>query len=59
MRSVTPKPVTVGWKIEGYRLVRSGLSGEETIAVNGLVRIRPGIKVTPQATTLPPVAQPK
>ena len=57
--AVSPKPVTVGSKIDGYRLVRAGLTGEETIAVNGLVRIRPGIKVTPQATTLPPVAQPK
>lgn len=54
--AVTPKPVVVGSKIDGYRLIRSGLTGEETIVVNGIVRIRPGIKVTPQPTTLPPVA---
>lgn len=57
--TVTPKPVTLGQKIDGYRLVRSGLDGSETIAINGLVRIRPGVKVTPQATTLPPVAATK
>ncbi|NLH79764.1 MAG: efflux RND transporter periplasmic adaptor subunit [Phyllobacteriaceae bacterium] len=56
--SVTPKPVTVGPKIDGYRLVRSGLDGSETIVINGLVRIRPGVKVTPKATTLPSTAQP-
>ncbi|MCE1236651.1 MAG: efflux RND transporter periplasmic adaptor subunit [Hyphomicrobiales bacterium] len=54
--ALTPKPVVVGPKIDGYRLVRSGLTGEETIVVNGLVRIRPGVKVTPQPTTLPAVA---
>lgn len=58
--SVTPKPVTIGPKIDGYRLVRSGLDGSETIVINGLMRIRPGVKVTPKATTLPPTAtQPK
>ena len=54
--AVTPKPVVVGPKIDGYRLIRSGLTGEETVVVNGVVRIRPGVKVTPQPTTLPPVA---
>ena len=54
--SVTPRPVVVGPKIDGYRLVRSGLTGDETIAINGTVRIRPGVKVTPKPTTLPPVA---
>ncbi len=52
--SVTPRPVTLGTLVDGYRLVRSGLKGDETVVVNGLVRIRPGIKVTPQMTTLPP-----
>lgn len=54
--AVTPKPVVVGPKIDGYRLIRSGLTSEDTIVVNGIVRIRPGVKVTPQPTTLPPVA---
>ena len=57
--AVTPKPIVPGPKIDGYRLIRSGLDGSESIVVNGIVRIRPGIKVTPQPTTLPPVAATK
>ncbi|MDK9694778.1 MAG: efflux RND transporter periplasmic adaptor subunit [Siculibacillus sp.] len=53
--STTPRPVAPGPKIDGWRLIRSGLDGSETIAVNGIVRIRPGVKVTPQMVTLPPV----
>jgi RND family efflux transporter MFP subunit len=52
--AVTPRPVVLGPKIDGYRLVRRGLDGSETIVVNGLVRIRPGVKVTPQPIDLPP-----
>lgn len=54
--AVTPKPVVLGPKIDGYRLIRSGIDGSETIVINGIVRIRPGVKVTPQLVTLPPVA---
>ena len=45
-----------GSRIDGYRLVLSGLTGDETIIVSGLLRVRPGAKVTPKMTTLPPVA---
>ena len=55
--SVTMRPVRTGPRIDGYRVIRSGLKGDETIVVNGVVRIRPGIKVTPQMTTLPPVKE--
>lgn len=54
--SLTAKPVVPGPKIDGYRLIRTGLDGSENVIVNGLARIRPGIKVTPQPTQLPPVA---
>lgn len=53
--STSPRPVVPGPKIDGWRVIRSGLDGSETIAVNGLVRIRPGVKVTPQMVTLSPV----
>jgi hypothetical protein len=46
--------VVPGPKIDGWRLIRYGLDGSETIAVNGIVRIRPGVKVTPQRVELPP-----
>ena len=57
--SVAPKPIVQGPKIDGYRLIRSGLDGSEKVVVNGVVRIRPGIRVTPQPTELPPVAATK
>jgi RND family efflux transporter MFP subunit len=52
--SVTLQPVRVGSLVDGYRVIREGLTGEETIVVNGLMRVRPGVKVAPQITTLPP-----
>ena len=48
--------ITLGPRIDGYRVVLGGLTGEETIIVNGLLRVRPGVKVTPKEMTLPPVA---
>ena len=55
--SVSMRPVRPGPRIDGYRVIRAGLKGDETIVVNGIVRVRPGIKVTPQMTTLPPVRE--
>ncbi len=53
--SVIPKPVTPGPKVDGWRVIRGGLDGTETVVVNGIARIRPGAKVAPTAVTLPPV----
>jgi RND family efflux transporter MFP subunit len=50
-------PVRTGPRIDGYRVIREGLKGDETVVVNGLVRVRPGMPVTPQMTTLPPVRE--
>ncbi|KAB0266487.1 efflux RND transporter periplasmic adaptor subunit [Microvirga brassicacearum] len=55
--SVSIRPVRPGPKIDGYRVIRTGLKGDETIVVNGIVRVRPGIKVAPQMTTLPPIRE--
>lgn len=52
--NVTPKVVRPGPRIDGYRVIREGLTGEEMIVVDGLMRVRPGVKVTPKPTTLPP-----
>jgi membrane fusion protein, multidrug efflux system len=54
--TVTMQPVRIGSRVDGYRVIREGLKGDETVVVNGLVRVRPGIKVTPKMTTLPPTA---
>jgi RND family efflux transporter MFP subunit len=51
------KPVRIGPRIDGYRVIRDGLTGNETVVVNGLVRVRPGAPITPQMTTLPPTRE--
>ena len=51
---VSAKPIRLGPKLHGYRVVREGLTGDETIVIKGLMRVRPGAKVTPQMVTLPP-----
>jgi hypothetical protein len=53
--AVNSTVVRPGPRIDGYRLIRSGLTGDETIVVAGLQRVRPGAKVTPQRQELPPV----
>jgi len=55
--SVATRSVRLGPRIDGYRVIRSGLKGDETVVINGLARIRPGIKVTPQMSTLPPIRE--
>jgi RND family efflux transporter MFP subunit len=55
--AVNSTVVRPGPRIDGYRLIRSGLTGDETIVVAGLQRVRPGAKVTPQRQELPPVRQ--
>ena len=42
------KPVVLGPEVEGLRVVRSGLTGDEQVIVNGVVNARPGSKVSPQ-----------
>ncbi|MBB4291519.1 RND family efflux transporter MFP subunit [Rhizobium leguminosarum] len=51
--TVTTKPVRPGPRLFGYRAIREGLNGDENLIVNGLMRARPGSKVTPEMTTLP------
>ena len=50
---VSTKPVRPGPRLYGYRVIREGLDGTETIIVNGLMRARPGSTITPQMTELP------
>ncbi|WP_131195717.1 efflux RND transporter periplasmic adaptor subunit [Lichenihabitans psoromatis] len=55
---VTTRVVRTGPRIDGYRVIRDGLKGDETIVVNGLMRVRPGIEVQPKMTELPPSRDP-
>ncbi|MDR7143987.1 efflux RND transporter periplasmic adaptor subunit [Rhizobium sp. BE258] len=51
--TVSTKPVRPGPRLYGYRAIREGMDGTETIVVNGLMRARPGSKITPQLIELP------
>jgi len=42
------RPVELGPLVDGLRVVRSGLKPGDTIVVNGLLRVRPGMQVNPQ-----------
>ena len=46
-KTVAYRPVQPGRLVDGLRVIRSGLKGGEQIVVNGLQRVRPGMKVTP------------
>ncbi len=43
--------VTLGPVIDGLRVVTSGLMADDRVVVNGLMRARPGAKVTPELST--------
>jgi hypothetical protein len=43
-----PKFVTLGPSVEGLRVISSGLEPDDRVVINGLMRARPGSKVTPQ-----------
>ncbi len=52
--TVSPRNIKIGSKVDGYRVVESGLNGAETIVIAGLTRVKPGIKVQPTRKDLPP-----
>ncbi len=52
--TASAREVRTGGKIDGYRIVRKGLDGSETIVISGLTRVRPGAKLTPERKDLPP-----
>ena len=54
--TIAMRPIRPGPRIDGYRVIRSGLEGTETVVINGLMRVRPGQRVTPKPIELPPVA---
>ena len=46
--TVAPKIVRPGPTYDGLRIVRDGLEASDRIIINGLIRARPGARVTPQ-----------
>jgi multidrug efflux system membrane fusion protein len=54
---VTPKYVTLGQVLpDGLRVIKDGLGPDDRVIVNGLLRARPGQKVTPQEQGAAPPA---
>jgi multidrug efflux system membrane fusion protein len=53
---VQPKYVTLGQLVGSLRVIKDGLSADDTVVVNGLARIRPGVKVNPQQQGAAPPA---
>ena len=51
--TVVPKPVELGPVVDGnLRIVRSGITKDDNVIVVGLLRARPGQKVTPEESTV-------
>jgi RND family efflux transporter MFP subunit len=55
--TVVPKPVEVGPLDNGLRVIKAGLLPSDQVIINGLMRARPGTKVTPQPGSITTVAQ--
>ena len=55
--TVVPKLVRLGPTIDGLRVIRSGLDPKDKVVIDGLVRARPGAKVTPQAGEIKPAPE--
>jgi multidrug efflux system membrane fusion protein len=48
------RPIVPGRLTDGLRIVTSGLKAGEHVVVNGLMRVRPGMKVAPTVTAMVP-----
>lgn len=51
------RPVTLGEKAGGLRIVKSGLKASEQVVVNGLQRVRPGVVIDPNRVEMASPAQ--
>jgi RND family efflux transporter MFP subunit len=45
------QPVEIGPVIDGMRVIRTGLTPDQKVVVNGLAKVRPGMAVVPQDET--------
>jgi multidrug efflux system membrane fusion protein len=46
------RPITIGRLVDGLREVDSGLKPGEKVVINGLMRVRPGMKVAAQTSDM-------
>jgi hypothetical protein len=52
--SLQYRPVEIGRLSDGLRIVRKGVQAGEKVVVNGLMRVRPGMKVAPKVVAMEP-----
>ena len=52
------RPVGLGRVVEGLRVIQSGLKAGEQVVINGMLRVRPGMRVTAKTGTMLAVASP-
>jgi hypothetical protein len=50
--TIVPKPVVTGGVHRGLQVIRSGLAPTDIVVIEGLVRVKPGAKVTQAAGTI-------
>ena len=55
---VVPKYVTLGQLSDGLRVIKDGLAPDDRVIVNGLMRVRPGVQVTPAEQGAAPPSAP-
>jgi RND family efflux transporter MFP subunit len=55
--TIVPKPVHPGPLFDGLRVVRDGLQPDDDVVINGLMRVKPGAKVTAQPGQIKPDTQ--
>jgi multidrug efflux system membrane fusion protein len=46
--------VTLGQTVDGLRVIKDGLSATDRVVINGLMRVRPGLKVKPEDANASP-----
>jgi multidrug efflux system membrane fusion protein len=54
--TIVPKTVEIGGLHHGLRVIRGGLAATDTVVIDGIVRVKPGAKVTPAGSTIVPNA---
>jgi RND family efflux transporter MFP subunit len=54
--AIEPRPVILGPTVDGLRVVRRGVSADDDVIIEGVQRIRPGIKIAPKQGKITPPA---
>ena len=53
------RSVKVGQLVDGQRVIKEGITAQDRVVVNGMIRCRPGLSVSPSMQTeTPPTAAP-